>query len=50
LKSHGSADSKAFVTALTRAYEGAKNNMVGKVAEAFKVTQAAAQQEGQGNV
>jgi glycerol-3-phosphate acyltransferase PlsX len=48
LKSHGSADSKAFTTALTRAYEGAKNNMVGKVAEAFKVTQAA--QEGQGNV
>lgn len=48
LKSHGSADSKAFTTALTRAYEGAKNNMVGKVAEAFKVSQAA--QEGQGNV
>ena len=50
LKSHGSADSKAFGTALTRAYEGAKNNMVGKVAEAFKVTQAATQEEGRGNV
>ena len=48
LKSHGSADSKAFTTALTRAYEGAKNNMVSKVADAFKVTQAT--QEGQGNV
>jgi phosphate acyltransferase len=40
LKSHGSADKKAFTTALRRAYEGAKNNMVGKVADAFMVTQA----------
>ena len=39
LKSHGSADQKAFKTALRRAYEGAKNNMVGKVADAFKVAQ-----------
>jgi glycerol-3-phosphate acyltransferase PlsX len=39
MKSHGSADKKAFMTALRRAYEGAKNNMVGKVAEAFVVTQ-----------
>ena len=28
MKSHGSADKKAFKTALRRAYEGAKNNMV----------------------
>ena len=41
MKSHGSADKKAFKTALRRAYEGAKNNMVGKVAEAFVVTQMA---------
>jgi len=40
LKSHGSADKKAYMTALRRAYEGAKNNMVGKVAEAFKVAEA----------
>jgi glycerol-3-phosphate acyltransferase PlsX len=40
LKSHGSADKKAYITALRRAYEGAKNNMVGKVAEAFKVAEA----------
>ena len=40
LKSHGSADKKAFTTALRRAYEGAKNNMVGKVADAFMVTHA----------
>jgi glycerol-3-phosphate acyltransferase PlsX len=40
LKSHGAADKKAFTTALRRAYEGAKNNMVGKVADAFLVTQA----------
>ena len=39
LKSHGSADRLAFRTALRRGYEGAKNNMVGKVADAFKVTQ-----------
>jgi glycerol-3-phosphate acyltransferase PlsX len=40
LKSHGSADKKAYMTALRRAYEGAKNNMVGKVAEAFKIAEA----------
>lgn len=42
LKSHGSADRLAFRTALRRAYEGAKNNMVGKVEQAFKVAQDAA--------
>lgn len=41
MKSHGSADKKAFKTALRRAYEGAKNNMVSKVAEAFAVSQMA---------
>jgi glycerol-3-phosphate acyltransferase PlsX len=47
LKSHGSADKKAFKNALSRAYEGAKNNMVGKVAEAFRVTQVANEEIGQ---
>jgi glycerol-3-phosphate acyltransferase PlsX len=47
LKSHGSADKKAFKNALNRAYEGAKNNMVGKVAEAFKVTQVTNEEIGQ---
>ena len=48
LKSHGSADRLAFRTALRRGYEGAKNNMVGKVADAFKVTQSSgAHSEGQ---
>jgi glycerol-3-phosphate acyltransferase PlsX len=47
MKSHGSADKKAFMTALRRAYEGAKNNMVGKVAEAFVVTQIAQATDGQ---
>jgi len=48
LKSHGSADRLAFRTALRRGYEGAKNNMVGKVADAFKVTQGSgAHSEGQ---
>jgi glycerol-3-phosphate acyltransferase PlsX len=40
LKSHGSADKKAFTTALRRAYEGAKNNMVRKVADALTVAHA----------
>jgi glycerol-3-phosphate acyltransferase PlsX len=47
MKSHGSADKKAFKTALRRAYEGAKNNMVGKVAEAFVVTQIASATDSQ---
>jgi glycerol-3-phosphate acyltransferase PlsX len=48
LKSHGSADRLAFRIALRRGYEGAKNNMVGKVADAFKVTQSSgAHSEGQ---
>jgi glycerol-3-phosphate acyltransferase PlsX len=46
VKSHGSADRKAFKTALRRAYEGAKNNMVGKVADAFTVSQVATVDQG----
>ncbi len=46
VKSHGSADRKAFKTALRRAYEGAKNNMVGKVADAFTVSQVAPADQG----
>ncbi len=46
MKSHGSADKKAYKTALRRAYEGAKNNMVGKVADAFTVSQVAPADQG----
>lgn len=38
LKSHGSADRLGFYMALTRAYEAAKNNMVERVADAFKAS------------
>lgn len=38
VKSHGSADRFAFYTALKRAYEAANNNMVDRVAEAFKAS------------
>lgn len=39
LKSHGSADRFSFYIALSRAYEGAKNKMVQRVAEAFAVNE-----------
>jgi glycerol-3-phosphate acyltransferase PlsX len=35
LKSHGSADRLAFRMALLRAYEGARGQMVQKIADAF---------------
>jgi glycerol-3-phosphate acyltransferase PlsX len=38
LKSHGSADQLAFYVALTRAYEASKNNMVERIADAFKAS------------
>lgn len=49
LKSHGSADRLAFYIALTRAYEAAKNNMVERIAEAFKVSGHAKASHAEGN-
>lgn len=49
LKSHGSADRLAFYIALTRAYEAAKNNMVERIAEAFKVAAQVQATHAEGN-